>query len=133
MIVDTFYKDMKSLFDDKIAVEVYKYQNVSVCNVADYFYAVFPHVKSAEKQCGVIINAEHFRNIVSDVDGTYFSKLYSEMSIEDQKRLSFEVDDKAKELFASLRKETLASGPTSDIDVEFEQSLGVRQVEKGLV
>lgn len=125
MLFDTFYKDLKDCFEEKLITEISRGKRFSVCNMADMFYAVFPHVKSGKYQCGVIVNHENIKYLVEDE--MFFKKIYSSMSKEEQKQLSFVLDEGVKELLRKYKAKTDLEGPSNDIEVELEEQLGARK------
>jgi hypothetical protein len=124
-LFDTFYKDMKPLFNENLVTEIFKTKHYSVCNIADYFYSVFPHVRSEGYQCGVIVNADTVRNMLMNEHA--FTKGYANLSKAEKDQITYSVDQEAIEYFRKCLRETTLSGPTSDIDVELEEQLGVRK------
>lgn len=122
---DTFYWDMRDVFSEKLMTEIFKSKHLSICNVADSFYAVFPHAKTSDGQCAVVINADTARCIVDDPSS--FGRMYSELSDEQKEQITFVVGKATKPLLQQWKANTNLNGPSSDIDIEFEQQLGVRQ------
>ena len=129
MLFDTFKYDMKELYDEKLVTELFNSKKITLCNVADSFYAVFPHIKVSGLQCGVIVSPEIMKMVYNDPKS--FSKFYNQLSHEEKEKYAFALTEDTKEVFRKMKKETELNGPVEDIDVEFEQQLGVRELSKG--
>ena len=129
MLFDTFKYDMKELYDEKLVSELFTSKKITLCNVADSFYAAFPHAKVSGVQCGVIVSPEIMKMIYNDPSS--FSKFFNQLSNEDKEKYVFALTDDTKEVLRDMKRETELNGPVADIDVEFEQQLGVRDLNIG--
>ena len=124
-MIDTFYWDMRNFFGEKLITEVLKSKHMSVCNVADSFYAVFPHAKFNGEQCGIVVSTNDMKRMVENP--SYFQRWYSYLTPEQKEKSCFSMGKSNIELVRQWKAQTQLNGPDASIDVEFEQQLGVRQ------
>lgn len=124
-----FYKVANRFFEAGYMKEIYVCDEFSLCNVGDHFYAVFPYValKGGEKNCygfTMPINKLEYATMVNKSIYVY----YANIDQQTRNKTTLLLDDKAFSIMGNIVARTSKTGPSMQIDREFERR--INNVEK---
>lgn len=118
---------IKQCFDEGLFTALHETDTLTIVNVADTMYSAFLHEYKDDRQIGIILSAKDVKRIIDINDRVIFNILQQRKTERDEKRFLWTVDENALNNTRALKAQTLAEGPSPDIDVEMEYALGVRK------
>lgn len=118
---EKFYNDSKVFFEENLLNELYSSENLSICNLANQCYGVFPYMDTKEGQACLLVTSNQVQLIANDE--TFFNRLISGLDKKVLNERSIALNERTLELMRKMKATNDINGPTKDIDLEMEEQL----------
>lgn len=122
--MEEFYELLNKFYDNSIFREVYKSDDILVCNVFEQFYAVFNLdviKETKENFFGFMMNSNGLKSVVED--SRFFNQYYEHLSEEMLNKRLIVFNENYYEKLLQNRHRFESLPPSTAIDLEYEESL----------
>ena len=123
-----FYRDAALYFENGLIHEIYHTKNYSICNFANYGYALFFYPLSKKTKeafrtlgpVGIFLSTDYIKELIMN-PGSIFK--LNEVDRDELNKLKFRLSQKNLSRAMEIKAERDMNGPTTRIDLEMEKVL----------
>jgi hypothetical protein len=121
---ENFIKLTSKFFEAGLLKEIYNVGNVSICNMADTSYVLFSYDmydENTKNYSGIMFNGKKIREVVNNPELVLIGFMNGDLN--KKRNLLVPLTERSFSIMKGLKSKTDITGPTQDIDLEFEDSL----------
>ena len=121
---ENFIKLTSKFFEAGLLKEIYNIGNVSICNMANTSYVLFSYDmydENIQNYSGIMFNGKKIKEVVNNPELVLIGFMNGDLN--KKRNLLVPLTEKSFSIMQDFKNKTDITGPTQDIDLEFEENL----------